>query len=615
MKAIFKDKRNIFLLVILSITIFSYSNTFHVPFMYDDTRAIENNLFVNGAKSISLKHLVKSLLHGGRPLTLLTFRLNYKLNELNVEGYHLVNLVIHLLNIILLYVFLKKAAHKTSTEKSFIAEFVTAMFAVHPLQTEAVTYIVQRSEILSSLFYIVTLLMLISYTENTGKRAAVFLFLASVSMLLGWSSKAIIVTAPLIYILYYLLFGTKNEKRKCLKTAVPILFIALAAGLVLSFNLNPQSNAGFQLKEISPADYLLTQFRVFITYMRLIFIPISQNLDYDYPVYRTFWNPDVLLSFVIVMVMVGYGVYAVMASTKLTAEKRLSAFGLLWFFVILAPTSTIIPLRDIAVEHRVYLAMVGVLLTAFALMYLLMKKVQLKTVYMGLLVLIVMFIFSALTYSRNQLWNDPIELWADAMKKSPNKSRPHMNLAYAYDLRGYDGKAVEEYLKALELSDDSVVKKEDIYVNLGALYGEHGNYKNAIQMLEKAKKYNPSNPMIYNNLALCYFYLKDYRTALTLIKKAIGIAPEYYALHNTLGQILLNTGNYEMALKEFLTSKKLHPDEPTIYYNIAIAYMYLGYKDKALENLRIFSLKEKDSLLKSRMINLFKESFNLHSGG
>src|SRR5208283_735042 len=264
-------------------------------------------------------------------------------------------------------------------------------------------------------------------------------------------------------------------------------------------------------------DYLFTQLRVIVTYIRLLFFPINQNIHYDYPVYKSFFAPQVLLSFIFLACLFGFGVYLVKGkrhkiaaqnlSSSMEPERRLIGFGILWFFITLSVESSIIPIPEIICEYRVYLPSIGFFIAAVTAVFGIacrpaanqnaMKKATITVLSFFVVILVV------LTYSRNSLWADPFALWADTVTKSPGKGRPYNNLGNAYVEHGRWGDAENTLLKGISMAPDFLAS----YVSLSNLYIRTNKPKIAAEMLEKALTKNPRYAQAYIYLVQAYMNL------------------------------------------------------------------------------------------------------------
>jgi hypothetical protein len=378
-------------LCIVILGIVAYSNTFHVPFQFDDISSIVKNPLIQNISSASLPSVedVFELSPGlkNRFIGYATFALNYQLHGLTVAGYHMVNITIHILNAFLVYwlilITLKtpffsagnKHDNSSTDSGAFTAFFTALLFVSHPIQTQAVTYIVQRVAALATLFYVLSLVMYIKArtsdqknsesTTRSGVRAAVIpvLYYASslISAVFAMRTKEIAFTLPVIIALYEFMF-LRGKWMKRMLYLIPLFLTMLIIPLTLigvdkpiGSIISDVSDASRLQTTISRTDYLFTEARVIVTYIRLLLFPVNQNLDYDYPIYHSIFHPQVFLSFLFLFFIAGVGVYLLIRSGILDSTLRLMAFGIFWFFITLSVESSVIPIVDVIFEHRVYL--------------------------------------------------------------------------------------------------------------------------------------------------------------------------------------------------------------------------------------------------------------------
>jgi tetratricopeptide (TPR) repeat protein len=563
----------LFPILVFLLTFFAYSNTFYGEFQFDDDVAILFKEQIRNPSKFFQINPFHSLTHGGRPVTDFTFALNYYFGGINVLGYHIFNFIIHILNGVLVYYFVLLTMQSSRLSISyhgraqFIALLTSGIFLLHPIQTEAISYISQRYESLASLFYLLSLVAYIkarlmqqsaiSYQQSAphpslpleggglGKgwmlpatRYTLYA-LSVVSGILALGSKEIAITLPVVILVYdfYFLFTPhpsplpqtplspplmggvgEGEGLKGMpylrRAAVPGIFILLSmiAGIFILIGFSGGIDAGFSVKAFTPWEYLMTQFRVITKYIGLLFLPVNQNLDYDFRVSRSLFEADTFLSLIFLLALI-------ITAILLFKRWRVGSFFILWFFIILSPTSSIIPIVDLIFEHRVYLASTGIfVVVSDVLSRLILSKnppippllknppippllknppippllknppippllkggegglltpnsklhATRYTLYatrypLFLVVIILLFILSGATFQRNKVWQTKLSLWEDAARKSPMKSRVHNNLGNCYMLLGRHFDAIEEYKKAIALDKNNV----EAYYNLG----------------------------------------------------------------------------------------------------------------------------------------------------
>ena len=364
------------LLSIIVVGAMVYSNTFNASWHFDDSVVITENWALR-----DLGGRFADVFKGNRGVGYLTFALNYHFNKLDVTGYHVVNIAIHIVNAILVYFLVMLTMQTPAMSKNrlarhahFLALASGLIFVSHPIQTQAVTYIAQRFTSLAALFYLLSLVLFIKARLKTvqGKSFLsplhlVCYCLSLVSAFFAMHTKEISFTLPVVIILYDFFFIDSSIASLGKRIAYLLPFIlTLVIIPVNTLDLFGQGGAKplgdvigeirEQVQEtplISRGDYLLTQFNVIVTYIRLLFLPMNQNLDYDYPIARALFQFPTLVSFLFLLALFVLTVYLFIKG------YRLISFAIIWFFVTLSVESSIIPIRDVIYEHRVYLPSVG----------------------------------------------------------------------------------------------------------------------------------------------------------------------------------------------------------------------------------------------------------------
>jgi tetratricopeptide (TPR) repeat protein len=277
--------------------------------------------------------------------------------------------------------------------------------------------------------------------------------------------------------------------------------------------------------DLSRSDYLLTQFRVIATYIRLLVLPVNQNLDYDFPVYSSFLTPEVFLSFILLVSILGAGVYLLFRNRRSVSYSRLISFGIFWFFITLSVESSIIPIEDLIFEHRLYLPSIGPFIAISTVILMIADKLSEKGVSAGRVIVpflaFIIVILTGTTYARNMIWKDPVVLWEDVVSKSPEKARPHNNLGEAYWEKGFKDKAFEQYSIALKL--DPLFPQA--LTNIANMYRERGELNRALQHYQMAIMLAPTYTNAYFNLGLFYLQKNDSLNAYNAFKRMLEINP------------------------------------------------------------------------------------------
>lgn len=592
------------LAIVLLVGLLAYSNTFHAPFVIDDEGSITENPVI--------KNLATFLFDGTgyrynprRFIGYLTFALNYSAGGLDVTGYHIFNTAVHLANGALVFLVVRLTQQtplfKNAQEAERPARGVSPgtwaplvaalLFVAHPIQTQAVTYVVQRFASLATLFYLASLTCYIAARlrqeagAGSGGRTVLWYLAALLCALLAMKTKEIAFTLPLVVALYELsFFGAHLRKRLLflLPLAATMLIVPLGlmhSGRPLGELLGEMDRLARETTSISRGDYLLTQFSVIVTYLRLMLVPVGQNLDYDYPVFHTLFAPRVFFSLLLLALLAGAGGYLYRRSAR-EPRLRLAGFGIFWFFITLSVESSVIPIRDVIFEHRAYLPSVGIFCTVAVLLAPLLARLapRVAAAAVGVLVLAL----AVTTWQRNLVWGSAVSLWQDCALKAPGKARPHNNLAIALLAAGRNDEAATELKTALKLDPKNV----EALRNLGAAYEKTGGVEQAIIQYQAALQENPENKYAHYNLAVAYGKQGKTDEALAELQLALKVDPEYPDAHNNLGVLYANQGRMKEAIEEFGLAVKYDPRSAEGHKNLGFALGMNGRQEEGIAQLR-----------------------------
>lgn len=558
------------LALIALIAFLVYSNTLQSSFHFDDESFITSNPAINDITD--LKEI--GSFYPPRLVTMLSFAMNRHFGGTEVWGYHAVNILIHIFCGFLVYGFLRMAlgspamsnfpgagestgssyrskqprlvAVLTENPQNTLALLGALIFVCHPIQTQAITYISQRFASLTALFYLLSMTLylksaLLRYTARRETGLSVTcLILSLVAAVLAMFSKQNAFTLPFVILLIEIYFlGTSVTELKFRRWRLWPFLLTLLIIPVLVLTASPRDMG--RLAEtgeaiVPRADYLFTQFNVVRTYLRLLFFPFNQSLDYDYPVSYSPLDMPTLSSFFLLLAVLLIGV-------RMFRGNRPASFGILFFFVTLSVESSIIPLDNVIFEHRLYLPLAGFsfLVVAFVGRLLFQPgnagwaERYKRNAGLGLIGLVILLLMTG-AFKRNYVWMDDETLWSDVTKKSKGKARGHYNLGLAYALKGKHDEALSEYREAIRISP----KKVEAIHNIGVVYFEQGKTD------EAAAQY----------------------------RKALRIQPDYADAHFNLGVALAKQGMEKEALAQYMKVLKLNPEYPEANNNLAVYYFY-----------------------------------------
>lgn len=562
------------MLFILLVGSLAYVNSCGGPFVFDDLESIVRNEtirsvgnFVPGGSGFDF--------HSRRWVGYFSFALNYRLGGLAVGGYHLANLAIHLGTALLVYLLVRQifrtplmATAPVASRAAAAALMAALLFVAHPVQTQAVTYIVQRLTSLCTFFYLLAIVLYLEarLTAATSRgirsesRYRWLLAGATVAALLAMFTKEIAFTLPLAAVLIDLTFFT-GPWRQRLPFLLPLLLtLPLVPILVLAGGEMSASATILNTRvDIPRWHYFLTQFPVIVTYLRLLILPVGQNLDYDFPVYTTPLTPPVLLSGLLLAGLLFLAAWLHRKSRRQppTPEYLPIAFGLLWFFLSLSVESSLVPLADVIFEHRLYLPSAGLATAAGTLIVIGMQRTSM--ILGGRLPLLVaaavILCLAAATWQRNRVWKNEITLWEDTASKSPGKSRPWYNLGTYLKDSGRPDQAIAPLQKAVGIEPGNA----EAWHNLGLALLMTGQVAEALPPLQTAVHLAPQMDNATVNYAVALIEAGRPGDAAALLERNLHRFPGWAAARLNLGTAYARSGNLEAAARELAVLRRFDP--------------------------------------------------------
>ncbi len=564
-------RKGIFVFLIILLLGFAvYSNTFWASFQFDDEVALVKNRAIWRLNLPALWGAFNT-----RFVTGVTFALNYALGGFNVFGYHLFNITCHILSSFLVYVLVSLVFqapamkdHPLESHREGVAFCSGVLFLVHPVQTMAVNYIWQRAASLATLFYLISVT---SYLKARLTSRRIYFGASLFSTLLGMFTKEIAFTIPFMLFLIEIFFlGSEKDLWRRLRFLLPQFLTLCVIPLTLSRANRVVMPVMYPEYPMSYREYLLTQLNAFRTYWRLLFFPIAQNVDYDYPVARGLLEPGTFFSFLFFLAMGG-------VMFKTFRKNRLLSFGLAWFFLSLSVESGI-RLLDPIFEYRLYLPMVGFSLFFTATSFYFLKQ----TKRIAILFSVLFLVFSLATFRRNAVWRDPVTFWEDTVRKSPGKPRPYSNLSGSYLEEGRIEEAIEASRKALKLDPFFV----DAFYNLGLAYARKGEYEKALPPWERVLKEekNPNRLAELNrNFGVISTWKGETDQALRYFEKALELDPESPEICNNLGYVYFTKRKYEQAVSFYQKALELRPGDLEADQGLKMAQERLKWQKGTLE--------------------------------
>ncbi len=615
-------------LISLSLLFFTYSNHFDNPFQFDDSHTIENNaniktlnipMFFKDATTISSLPANQVYRPGLTTLNAIDYKLGGQEEPIPYYYHRSIFISFIFLGLFFFYVCLNifNSAIKTPANP-YLALFATSWMWLHTANAETINYIISRSDSFSTLCIVIAF----AYYLFSEKAKKYYLYL--IPMIIGFFVKEPAVMLSGILLLYIFLFEkngdlsrilAKQDRKKLLSTIIyliPVFIICVG----LFMYAKSKVPASLDLSNTPWHLYFLTQPSVIVHYIQNFIIPINLVVDTDWVAVSSPFEDRVFSGALIILVLI---YFAFRCSKK--QELKPIAFGLLWFFVALAPTSSVISLSEVLNDHRTFFPYLGLFLACTWGIYMLLKKFNLTSstkFSIPALCVCVIFLsaFSLNTHKRNLVWSSGETLWQEATIKSPNNGRAWMNYGNAMMGKGNWNEAEKCFTKTIELWPYYSYG----YINMGVLKNATQKYSEAESNYKKALELNPLNPEVYNFYGL--FLLGQFRLeeAKKIINEGIRLSPAHASLNNLLAQTNLalanrvqqvnepldvaimrasnspspenylelslqfyNAGKYSECITAAEEALKLNPKYDLAYNNICATYNVLKQWDKAIE--------------------------------
>ena len=599
----------------------AWSDSFAGPFVFDDTPAIADNPTIRHLWPLGpvLSPAGEGGTVGGRPVVNLSLALNHALGGTQVAGYHLFNLLIHLLAGLALFGLVRRtwagAAGRSvvrPSDATLLALAVALLWTLHPLQTEAVTYVIQRAESLMGLFYLLTLYAFRRALD--APRPRLWLVVSWGACLAGMATKEVMASAPLLVLLYDRTFaaGTFREawrRRRGFYAGLAATWLLLA---FLVFRTQGRGgSAGFETS-VAWWSYALTQCRAIVLYLSLAVWPHPLVFDYGDGVVS---NPLAVLpqGALLALLLVGTAV----------ALRRRPVLGFLgaWFFLILAPSSSIVPVvTQTMAEHRMYLPLAAVVVAGVAGGYRLLGR---RLLPVGALLALG---FGWTTVARNRDYRSELALWSDTLRKCPANARAANNVGSLWLKQGDLAHAAPYFLEALTLKPgyasahynlgvalagsgkpaDAIAQFQaalrhdpssaDIHINLGVAWLKLGRATDARQEFEAALRAQPASPDALYDLGLADAALGRPDDAIAQYQAALRLQPDLAAVEISLAEALQLRGRVDEAIAHCRAALRLQPDRPATHFLLGNLLARAGRLDEAIPEFRATLRLDPDDL-------------------
>jgi tetratricopeptide (TPR) repeat protein len=566
----------LFPLLLTIIGLIAYSNSFSGPFIFDDVPNIVENPAIRQLWPLTNLFSPPTLSGlAGRPVLTLSFALNYALCKYDVWGYHLFNLIIHILAGLTLYGIVRRTflsdrlKEKFGPIAAYLAFITAAIWLVHPIQTESVTYIVQRAESLMGLFYLLTVYTAVRSMQpppagRAGSRSVLWPVSSVACCALGMATKEVMVTAPVLIFLYDRAFRANSfaaaiKKRRTLYLGLTAAWLVLVASRISSAK---SETMGFSI-DITPFYYAMNQFPAIVKYIKLITWPAHLCLYYSWPAIKV-WQL-ILPSLLTVVVIVAVTLWGFI-------KNRVWSYPLVWFFAILAPSSSFVPIADLIFEHRVYLSLAGLAVIAVTSSYLLLGyltgKHNLITNRLGLgIATAVIVALTARTIYRNGDYQNAVSIWQSVVKANPMSFKGYYNLGVEFSKQGQIDQAMSCYQNSLKIKPDYTNGR----LGLASILRSQNRLNEAADLYRLILLKDPNHIEANFNLGRIAHLRGNLDRAVGYYRRALELKPDYPDVHNNLGAALLSQGNFDEAVSHFNRSLQIKPDDAVALNNFAYA--------------------------------------------
>ncbi|RLB22485.1 MAG: hypothetical protein DRG73_06825 [Deltaproteobacteria bacterium] len=579
-------------IIILSI----YSNTFQASWHFDDIPNIVENKRLH-VTTLSWSNIKRSFFAAPRspgelyrPVACLSFALNYYFGKDNVLVYHIVNISIHFLTAIFLFLFIYHTLNlpllkaKYGTNSYFIAVLSTTLWAINPIQTQAITYIVQRMASMAGMFYIISMYLYIKGRTATHNHAKITFFLfCSISAILAFGSKenGIMLPASLFLYDFLLIQGISRETaKKNLKVLLAGAILTVCMGIIYFAFSETTFSSLFSLYERRPFtlwERFITQPRVIIFYISLLLYPMSTrlSLDHDIAISHSLFDPFTTIVSIILILGV------VVGTIFISKRRPLIAFSIFFFFLNHITESTILPL-ELIFEHRNYipsmLFFVPIAIGVMSIISFFSYKQSMHAI-LTLSIILVIIVEGHATFMRNFTWKNEKSLWIDCVDKYSALFRAHHNLAKYYSEHNQNEKAITEYKNALKLRLINTTDEKAItYFNLGVIYFQKKEFNKAKTYYLQAINTDPCCRGVHNNLAVLLATTgNNYQEVFNELKKATACNPTSMQAYGNMGMLLIKMGKIDEGIVHLKKALKLDPHYVPTLERLGYANMKKGH--------------------------------------
>jgi len=542
--------------VALVLAFWVYEPALSGPFLFDD------RYLPFGSPTFPVDTFL-AWLKGVRPVLMVSYWVNFQISQYRPSSYHALNVIFHALNSGLIFLVARKIlqlAEVPQPRQDLLSIFAGALFLLHPVNTEAVAYVASRSENLSVLFFLAawTVFLYRPAAETTWVRAITILAIFGAAAL----TKEHTIVLPTVLLLTDYFWNSPfsfEGIRRNWRLYAPTLVGGILAAVYVVRLVRGNTTIGAGIKDFTWYQYFFTQCRAFWVYIRLFVLPVGLRIDYDFPISRSILDHGAVLGLAAILAVAGAAFYY---------RKRcpLAAYGFFTFVILMAPTSSFVPIKDLIAERRLYLSMIGLLFIALEFL----RRVDVKQKAWMAALAGVLVLAGVATYIRSFVWSDPRALWEDAVAKSPGLARDQFQLAEAYREQGDCAKALPHYSRSAEL--DSRQRRHSywypsLFIDWGLAYDCLNREDEALAKFHQAVALKPT-AHAYSQIGMVYGKQKKNLEALDALQRAQHIDPSFVMTYVYMGGVRQNMGDLGNAIASFRHALALDPHNEAAFQSL-----------------------------------------------
>jgi tetratricopeptide (TPR) repeat protein len=474
-----------------------------------------------------------------RPVLMFTYWINSRISAEDPYSYHVFNVILHCFTSLLIFWMVRRLLEWSGARASLrnlLAGFAALVFLLHPVQAESVAYLAGRSEALSVLLVFASFTVFLYRPQPAVAWPRVAAILALFGAAILAKEHTVVLPALLLLTDYWWNPGFSFQGiRRNWKLYLPMA-LGAAASVALFWNLiTGASTAGFAIKELTWYQYFFTQCRALFVYIGMFVLPVNLTADWDFPISRTILDRGAIFGLLALLALAA-------AAWRYRRRFPLASYGYFAFLLLMSPTSSILPIKDPIAERRLYFSMFGLLLILVDVL----SRLEMDRRALAAACLVVALAAAGATRARAAVWADPVSLWEDTVRKSPNKRRAHFQLAYAYDQQARYSQALEEFQKTAEIGPIT----PDLLLDWGLAYDHLGRFDQALAKFQQAAAMHPT-AHFYTQIGMAYAQQSRWPEALQALATAEKLDPRFPDTYTYRGKIYLNTNEVPAAIQEY----------------------------------------------------------------